>query len=249
MKFALVNIVVLLILTSCKVEDSVTEPSPDSPFLDKIAEYETAVPEPSGLTLDTSGKYLWTVSDNTNQVYKLDLKGDIVKTLDFIGDDLEGITYDKRTNSLWLAEEELRQLVNIDTNGNEIARFDIKNLEGSGNSGIEGVCLDNEFRFDVLNEKEPALWAKLDTSFSANSVRTIPEVEDLSGITFYMNDSFLIVSDQSQKLICWSPFAETTKEHSLGFEKVEGIAYDERSNTVYVVSDKTAKLYVYKILN
>ncbi len=245
MKFPFVLLGMAIFIASCSVEDSVSESEPNPPAFDKIAEFQTDVPEPSGLTLDNSSNYLWTVSDNTNQVYKLDLTGNILKILDFSGDDLEGIAYDSRDATLWLAEEELRELVHIDTNGVEIGRYAIKNLEGSGNSGIEGVCLDAE-TFSVLNEKDPALWAELDSNYSAILTETIPEAEDLSGITYAGNNEFLIVSDQAQKLLLWSPENGTVSEFQLDYEKAEGVAYNSKDGLIYIVSDKTGKLYVYK---
>ncbi len=242
-----INIVFLIFaLTNCKVEDSATEPEPNPSSFAKLAEYQTDVPEPSGLTLDDKGKFLWTVSDNTNRVYKLDLQGNTRKILDYTGDDLEGIVFDYRDNTLWLAEERLRELVHIDTNGAELGRFRIENLEGSGNSGIEGVCLNSDAVFAVLNEKDPALWAKLDSSFYAFDVTPITSVDDLSGITFYGSNNYLIVSDQSQKLILWSTNNEILSEYSLDYEKAEGVAYDSLTSKIYIVSDKTGKLYVYR---
>ncbi len=248
MKFSKIILLLAIsfILTECKVEDSATEPEPGSPFFYKIAEYQTEVLEPSGLTLDKNHNYLWTVSDNTNQVYKLNTKGNIIKTLDFIGDDLEGISYDHSDNTLWVAEEQLRELVHIDTNGNEIARFQITNLEGSGNSGIEGVCVDSSKSFFVLNEKKPRLWAKLNSNFVATTIKEITELGDLSGIFCFYNGNFLIVSDESKKLFEWSPTAGIIASIDLGYSKAEGIAYDKTTGKAYIVSDATGKLYVYK---
>ncbi len=242
-RFVVLNIFLAILIVSCKVEDSVNEPAPP-PFI-KTGEFQTNVPEPSGLTLDLNPNFLWTVSDNTNQIYKIDTQGNILKTLPYTGDDLEGIVFDKRDNTLWAAEEQLRQLVHIDTNGAEIERFQIQGLEGDGNSGIEGVCLNDANNFFVLNEKEPPLWAQLDSSFTAIHKASIDAVEDLSGITTYDN-KFLIVSDQSQKMFVWEPGKGIILEYFLNFPKAEGIAYNDANNIAYVISDKTEKLYVFK---
>jgi uncharacterized protein YjiK len=235
----------LIFLISCEVEDSVSQPNPTA--FEKTGEYQTEVLEPSGLTLDKSGKFLWTVSDNTNHAYKIDLNGNIIKELSYQGDDLEGIVYDKFSNTLWLSEEQLREFVNIDTNGNFIASFPVTNLEGSGNSGLEGITLDSSKSFFALNEKQPALFAKLDSNFKAMFTAQIPNMEDLSGIDFYSDDEFFIVSDQSQKLILWSISSGLKQEYSLDFEKAEGVAFNPATKMVYVVSDATGKLYTYRM--
>ncbi len=246
--FAIV-FVSLFVITSCNVEDSVSEPDPSPSVFKKIAEYQTSVSEPSGLTIDKSGKFLWTVSDNTNRVYKIDLSGNILKELNYEGDDLEGITFDASTNTLWIAEERLREVVNIDTNGNELSRHAVLNLEGEGNSGLEGICFDeNSATFSVLNEKNPALYAKLDSNFSATNIKQISAVDDLSGIFPFVNGSFFIVSDESKKVIIWHPQNGVIAQYDLDYPKAEGVAYDFLNNLLYIVSDKTGKLYVYEKL-
>ncbi len=248
LKNSLILFLFLLISTSCKVEDSVVTPEPSSSFISKIAEYQTGVLEPSGLTLGKNNKTLWTVSDNTNNVYQLDLKGNILKEVEFNGNDLEGITFDTRDGTLWLAEEELRELVHIDTNGTELGRFNVTNLEGSGNSGLEGICLDTAFTKFVLNEKSPRLWAKLNSGYSAEEIKKITAVQDLSGIWYEPNGNFFwIVSDQSKKLFQWSPNKGVIQSADLDYSKAEGVTVDEARKIVYIVSDKTGKLYLYKI--
>ena len=250
LKVKLILLIFLFILTSCEIEDSVETTPPSSSFISKIAEYQTDVSEPSGLTLGENNKTLWTVSDNTNNVYQLDLTGNIIKELEFNGNDLEGIAFDKRDGTLWLSEEELRQLVHIDTNGAELGRFTITNLEGSGNSGLEGVCLDTAFNTFVLNEKSPQLWAELDSNFSAVEVKEITEVDDVSGIYYdSLGKFFWIVSDESKKLFQWTPDKGVIESADLDYSKAEGVAVNRNNNMIYIVSDKTGKLYIYQINN
>ncbi len=250
MRKQLLNIFLIgFLVFSCSLEDRAVAPEPPSSLLTPLAEYETNVAEPSGLTLGLNNACLWTVSDNTNHVYKLSLDGKILKELTFQGNDLEGITFDFRDSTLWVAEEQLRQLVHIDTNGTELARFDIKNLEGHGNSGIEGVCLGNDSLFRVLNEKSPSLWAKLNKDFSAQKVVEIKDVEDISGICNAGNNNYWIVSDQSRKFFKWSPSKGVISASDLKYEKAEGVAVDSKKKRVYIVSDKTGKLYTYEIKN
>ncbi len=240
--------VLSFVFTNCKLEDSVSAPEPSPGIISKTGEYRTDVSEPSGLTLGANNSTLWTVSDNTNHVYQLSLNGTILKELFFEGNDLEGIAFDKRDGTLWLAEEQLRQVVHIDTNGNELGRFDVTNLEGSGNSGLEGVCLDSTFTTFVLNEKSPRLWAKLNSDYSAQTVKEITDADDLSGIFFdEKRNSFWIVSDQSKLFFEWTPEKGITKSAELDFSKAEGVAVDAEQGIVYIVSDATWKLYVYRL--
>jgi uncharacterized protein YjiK len=243
-----VLIITIFVLVGCKLEDSVSTPEPSPGIISKIGEYRTDVSEPSGLTLGANNSTLWTVSDNTNHVYQLSLNGTILKELFFEGNDLEGITFDKRDGTLWIAEEQLRQIVHIDTNGNELGRFTVTGLEGSGNSGLEGICLDTTFTTFVLNEKSPRLWAKLDNNYAAQTIKEITEVDDLSGIYFdRKRNAFWIVSDQSQLFFLWDEENGVTQKAELEYQKAEGVAVDTDREIVYIVSDATWKLYVYSL--
>jgi len=73
-------------------------------------------------------------------------------------------------------------------------------------------------------------------------------VEDLSGITYdTKRQMFWIVSDQSQLLFLWNAEQGVVKSYDLPYEKAEGVAHDPLLDRIYIVSDKTGKLYVYDL--
>ena len=81
-------------------------------ILDKAA----GLNEPSGLTLNHDGSALYTVSDDTKAVFRLDLKGRLSITESFfIGvDDLEGIAINGDGSRLHAVQEETNALITID---------------------------------------------------------------------------------------------------------------------------------------
>ena len=81
-------------------------------ILDKAA----GLNEPSGLTLNHDGSALYTVSDDTKAVFRLDLKGRLSITESFfIGvDDLEGIAINGDGCRLHAVQEETNALITID---------------------------------------------------------------------------------------------------------------------------------------
>lgn len=241
------TILLFLVLISCSLDDPIA-PEQDG-GLKFVRVYDLSVPEPSGLTLSGDRNSLWTVSDNTNHVYELSLTGQILHELSYTGQDLEGIAYDSTDYTLWLAEEQLREVVHLDLNGHELSRHSI-DLPGFGNSGLEGICLDPQQKKYLLNEKVPALWAKLNSDFTTARQKEISDVIDLSGITWDSNrNMFWLVSDQSKMLFLWDPELGTIKSYDLDFDKAEGVAFDPVQNRIYIVSDATEKLYVYDIID
>ena len=249
MKFTLIYgsalFIFLLWGQSCSLSDSAADPQ--SSGLKLTGEYTLSIPEPSGLTFHYNYSQLWTVSDNTNHIYAISLDGTVLQELRYEGNDLEGIVFDSAGNSLWVAEEQLREVVQVGLDGKELSRHSI-DLPGSGNSGLEGICLDTSNTFYVLNEKNPRLWAKLKADFSTLVQKPIDEVEDLSGITYdTKRQMFWIVSDQSQLLFLWNAEQGVVKSYDLPYEKAEGVAHDPLLDRIYIVSDKTGKLYVYDL--
>lgn len=221
----------------------VTEPS-----LTLIASYAMNVSEPSDLTINETGTVLWTVSDRPGRsVYQLTTDGTVVKTLDFVGEDLEGIVYDPSDQTLWVAEENRREVVHLDLDGNVLSRK-LLGLTGENNSGLEGISLDDSGRMFLLNEKNPGLFIQLDSAHSIAAMDTLSFAGDYSGMTYNPRSAaFWIVSDQSRALYLWSLRAGVVKEYPLPFPNAEGVAVDEAAGRIYLVSDSENKLYVFQL--
>ncbi len=152
--------------------------------LQLINDYSLEVPEPSGLSLGENNQTLWTVSDPpVNQIYELDLEGNILRTLDFKGDDLEGIDYDSVENVLWIAEEQKRELVKLTLDGTELERHPIA-ISGPENSGLEGICLAAENQLWIVNKKNPRHLLSLNADFSIQQRFDFNMVKDLSGLCY-----------------------------------------------------------------
>ena len=212
-----------------------------------LATYPLSVAEPSDLTINETGTTLWTVTNHPARVYQLDSEGKTVKTLDFVGEDLEGIAYDRSDHTLWVAEENRREIIHLDLDGGVLSRHAL-DLVGEKNCGIEGLCLDGQGRMFALNEKRPGLFIELGGDKSIMARRELMFAKDYSGMAAdRKHDGFWIVSDKSQELILWSPRAGVLKEYRLPFAKAEGVAVDHAAKRIYIVSDSEQKLYVYRL--
>lgn len=222
---------------------------PPAAGLKLIASYALSLSEPSDLALDGSGMSLWTVTDRPGRVHQLRLDGTLIRTLKFVGEDLEGIAYDASDRTLWVAEENLRQVVHLDLEGKVLSRHPL-GLTGKKNSGIEGLCLDAKGRMFVLNEKDPGLFLELDAKRSIATRRTLTFARDYSAITYDRDrDGFWIVSDQSQELYRCDRAAGVRQEFPLPFPKPEGIAVDAATKRAYLVSDSENRLYVFQLVD
>ncbi|MBN2424218.1 MAG: SdiA-regulated domain-containing protein [Calditrichaceae bacterium] len=206
--------------------------------------YDLDIPEPSGLSLGSSGQCLWIVSDPPdNRVYKTNLIGDIITVLDFQGKDLEGVWFDKISGRLWLVEENDRELVELDTLGQFINRYEISG-SWSDENGFEGICRDSYNNFWIANEKEPVLIIRLDMNFGVKAQYTPPMAEDVSGLFCPEGqDTLWVLSDESRLLLKWHPDYGVLNYFELDVPKPEGVAIDYRNEIIYMVSDSKNKLY------
>src|SRR6185436_9201453 len=169
----------------------------------------------------------------------------VVRTLPYDGHDLEGIAYDASDSTLWVAEENRREIVHLDLNGAVLSKHRL-DLTGEQNSGLEGLCLDDAGRMFALNEKNPGLFIQLNPDFTIVST-ILGFAGDYSALTWNPQKSaFWVVSDQSRRLFLWTKAAGVMAIYDLPFPKPEGVAFDSAANLIYVVSDSTNTMYVYR---
>jgi len=243
---ATILVVIFIILSQYKCNTNRQEsPIPANLSLLKITPIK--VPEPSGLALSYDESCFWSVGDSDSKVHKLDLNGNIIQSFSINGEDLEGITAIDSIN-LAVILERTREVVVVDTSGKEIKRNKFK-LKGNLNEGLEGICFDPKTKdFYFLNEKNPGLLIKTDSSFKEIFRKEIKLAKDYSDIFFSTEDNTLwILSDESKKIIQTDLNGKKIKEYRINVEQPEGLVVDYKNNKVFVVSDKKEELYEFNL--
>jgi len=246
MKNLIILCAVIVILTACSTDDS----TPTSPTFDLVLleEINLSVSEPSDLSYDADTNSFWTVSDNTNKIYKLDMDGHIVEELPFVGEDLEGIFYDSTSQSLWVAEEGTSQIVNVSLAGEELQSYNLPIPTGT-NSGLEGICFNNSGNICLVKEKNPGVYYRLNQSFAVDLEIELDFAGDYAAITYDTErECFWIVSDQNQRVYLWTEADGVINEFSLPFSKPEGICLIPNSQLIYFVSDSEEMLYKMQLI-
>jgi uncharacterized protein YjiK len=242
--------------------------------------------EPSGLTLNRDGSALYTVSDDTKAIFRLDLQGTVsVSDSFFIGlDNLEGIAIRSDDSELLVVQEESNSVVVVDLNSRKeryrrplsaMTNFDTiahHFPDPPDNNGLEGITVNTRNNHVVVvKECQPGLLIELDSSLTTIlSTRVLqpsqgfihPELEaeklDFSGLSYdSSSDSYWIVSDKGRCLFQYDWTGDTVLQRlnltiSSGdkpkrIRKPEGIAFDPGRKRMYVVSDRDADLYVFKL--
>lgn len=239
---------------SCEKSDTITPEVPvvTEGSLTLLATYPLLVTEPSGLAFGPDNQTLLTVSDNTNQVFEISLTGEIIRTWDYQGNDLEGVTFNPYDRTIAIAEERERNVVILDYDSDEIlGDYHINISMGSENSGLEGIAFNTNNRlYYILNETNPGeliLWTPADGIISETELFF---AEDYSGIFVDEQASLLwIVSDLSKYLYACDYNAEPQIKYSLSASKFEGVVVDYTTQTLYMVNDAATQLTIYHINN
>ena len=233
----------MIFILSCSDDNEVGDKPKD--ILELEASYKIDVLEPSGLAVSSSGEVLYTVSDNTAEVYKLSKTGDIVQTYGYKGSDLEGVST-FTGNKLLLAEERTKEIVVFDTATGASSKNKINYKNDDENSGIEGVAYNTtDGTVFILNEKNPGNLIRLRDDFSIIATYELDFASDYSGL-FYdsSSNSLWIVSDQNKTINKCTLTGELVKTYSISVTQAEGIAIAK--DKIFVVSDAEAKLFVFK---
>jgi uncharacterized protein YjiK len=239
-----VGAILLLLLVACrKTED------PYGNNLILLAYYPLAISETSGLSYYNSDDRLLTVSDLTGKVYVISLSGEVLDSLPFTGEDIEGVAFDKLTSQIFVVDEKSNEVIELDTNGSEVNRFkvDLNNLLPK--HGLEGITVNTDNgNLLIVSEKLPGLLIEVTKSGEEIARHTLTFALDYSSLFF---DPFLkslwILSDESQSLTLCSLTGVRIKTWQTRLDKGEGLVIDSRNELIYIVTDNESGLSVFRM--
>ncbi len=232
-------------LSSCQEEE---EPEPEINLI-LMSQYGLSIPEPSGLSFFRNKSEFLTVSDETNKIYAISDKGEVLGDFSFSGDDLEGITYDPIQKNIFIIEEENHYIFRLDTNGVELNRFPVDLYYEEINHGPEGISFnpENNHLF-IVTEKKPGKLLEMNLNGEIISNFNLSFADDYSALFFDPIDQKLwILSDESKTLTRCDLTGNALNKYNTGITKGEGLIVDTQNKTVYIVSDHDNKMYVLSI--
>ncbi len=239
-RISIITIVIVVTSISCS-----TNPQPLEKF--KLIEKRT-VParELSGLTL-AADSILFSVSDHTGKVYKLNTHGELIDSFKISDNDFEGITT-LPDNRIALVEEKLMQIITI-THSGIITNVINSNLSSEINNGFEGITyLPSDSTLLIANEKNPVAIYKFTLTGELISSREFVNSADISGLFYQESKNILwILSEESNKIMKCNLDLEVLDEFVIPDDKIEGIAVS--GNNIYLISDDSHRFYHYEILN
>lgn len=213
--------------------------------LELISSKKINVSEASGLTINSAGSTLYTVSDNTGNIYELTTDGTVLKEYTYNGDDVEGISM-VSNNKVLLVEERTKEIVEYDLSSKNFNKHKVIYNNNNVNNGLEGIAFNsNDNTVFVLNEKNPGILMRLRSDYSIIETYNLDFASDYSGI-FHDKElnTLWILSDESKTVNKCSLKGVLIKSYPTNVTKAEGIAV---SNTnIYIVSDSNATLFKFK---
>lgn len=190
------------------------------------------------------------------------------------GDDSELLVVQERSNSVVVVDlnsrsERYRRSLSAMTNYDTIAHLF---PDPPDNNGLEGITVNTSKKHVVVvKERQPGLLIELDSTLTTIlSTRMLqasqgfmhPELKaeklDFSGLSYdSSSDTLWIVSDKGRCLFQYDWAGDTvlqrldltisTEDKPQRIRKPEGVAFDPGRKRIYVVSDRDADLYVFKL--
>lgn len=239
----ILNIVFILLaavlITGCGEDEE------KDPEIRQLGAYSINVPEPSGLSFTHNKSGLWTVSDASNKIYRLDFEGNVISSFEVNSSDLEGIAIINE-DTLAVVSESDHEIIQLTTTGKRAGKFNVENT-GSEDSGLEGLAYDPVNKmFYAANEKSPKVIIKLDRAFNEINRYEISFAEDLAGLN--VDGSFLwVLSEESNSITKCSLECEALESWKIDAAQPEGIAVDYSTKKAYIVSDSQSSLAVYQL--
>ena len=222
------------LISSCKLQGK----------LELIKKIDSKVPEASGLTIDSA--HLYVASDENGDIYKLDFDGNIVDRLKTKTEDVEGIAL--MGDKFILVDESNKKVYTYNLTGD---RLDSKKLKQPKHydpqNGLEGITYDpwtNSLM--ILNEKNSGQLLTFDPELNMTDHTFLGSFSDYSGIAT-TKDHIWIISDEASGLAQYDREMNLVKIYSIGIDSPEGITIDEKKGLLYIVSDTTSELVVFKL--
>ncbi|MDG5813697.1 lamin tail domain-containing protein [Chitinispirillales bacterium ANBcel5] len=240
-------------------------PTPGEPNrlrrLELLGSHELAIEDPSGLDVDHTGNYFWTVSDMPGgSIYKIDREGSIVLELQVDGHDMEGISQHPHNRNLYVAEERLRTIVVYDTLGTEIERFKVDVEFQRLNDGLEGITI-NPFTGNVfvVNKRLPRALIELDLSREEESRErlyapmNLGAHKDSAGLSlaglFFDSDKEVLwmISDEARAVFVLDLTGRPLAVFDAFKRDLEAIALLREDEKIYLVSDRLHTLFAFRL--
>ncbi|MCX6327509.1 MAG: SdiA-regulated domain-containing protein [Bacteroidia bacterium] len=244
-KLLLCSLLILAEIPGACVRDEVFTPDdPGNNGTIRDSVFVLTIPEPSDLTFTSTNNSFFTVSDNTGNIYEISKKGDVLKTFDFTGNDLEGVCIDKINGDIYVAQERLGQIVQLSSTGSVKQTITLANYKPADtNSSLEGISKNGDTLY-IVKEKNPGLLIKFHLITKSWSSISLSFALDFSAISYDASDNTLwILSDESHALFHCDLQGNPFSKQNVEVTQPEGIAIDHVANSVWVVGDSDKKLF------
>ncbi len=217
--------------------------------LELLASYPLAVDDPSGLSRSHMEDHLFTVSDNSGNIYLIDKRGVVKQVIHAGGDDLEGIEFVEETATIYMLEERLKKVISIDLNGNALDTFWLDIPVQNPNDGPEGIAYNPQKQhFYIVNEKNPSRLYVYNTRFELLEEYPLNFALDYSSVDYTEKGNHLwILSDESKLLARCNLKGEPDKLFYTDVPKGEGVVVDITAERIYIVCDESRKLYIFRL--
>jgi uncharacterized protein YjiK len=200
----------------------------------EIANEAAGLSKPSGIVLSRERNALWTISDNSEKVFKLDLNGELEenKSFEIAEKGLEGIALDPTGEFLFMVKEDENEIIKVNAHTQEIAdRRRLSEMAGYDtvakyfvdsppNKGLEGITWNRATgSIFVMKEGVPGMLVEVSSNLATIQSHVLLDSEN--GFT----DDEAVGDDLDFSDIC----------------------YDQTRKQFWIISDKGQRVFLYDL--
>ncbi len=241
LKLRFLPLCVLITLFLCAGCDN-DEDEDSNPDLEPLEVFDLNVPAPNGLCMSADGNHLWTVSDSTDYLYKLDMQGQTQEIIMLYGMGLRGVCIDSRDSSFYSVSVTRKAVVHLDSTGTLLEEFQLPDTSVVDN--LFGLALDESS--DVLYVVQSAYPGNLYLMSIHGGWLSAFELDsgaDCSGLCMdSATDRLWIVFAHSDRLKRMNSTGVEVGSWTHELADLQGI--EEHNGYLYVISSTHQQLYV-----
>lgn len=199
----------------------------------KIEDSKRNLNEPSGLAYSKKSNSLWTICDESRNLFKMSLDGKVFETISIAENELEGVCLSPDESAIYAVKEIGNELLKIDPDSGRILK----------QKKLSDLNYYHKVKKYLKNPQD--------------------ENEGLEGITYHPGrDSLFLVKEISPRLLievtpnletvlrCWKLgkkdklFHAETRQSELD---LSGICYDEQTRLLWILSHKAQTVFLYNL--
>lgn len=225
-----------------KLHKEKKEKAPKAVKIKPIKKLNVKFREPSEVLLSSDTSKLFILGDKAF-LYETDLMGKELRKSPMSSIDIEGACL--YNGKIYVSDESTRQVLVLDEKTLKLEKTMMVFNQGPRNLGFESIThLPAANNFLMCTEKTPCEFYQYTNDFVLVNQFTIPGITEVSGMTFYDNNLYVLSDEQATVYKVNPADYSVLKSWKVPMNNPEGISFNAHGQMM-VISDDMGKLFIF----